>query len=105
VLTSLLRSNRYYARIAKVFPPQSIRDQHQQSLASTSHSSSTPFSLPPPSDDYTAISHKVGTDLNVDLKQVKILDPSESYLYTVQLMDEEHKFEGSYMEVKAKTLS
>lgn len=33
------------------------------------------------------------------------MDDPDEYLYTVQLMDEEHKFEGSFMEVKAKALS
>ncbi|GAA6019257.1 hypothetical protein JCM11491_001292 [Sporobolomyces phaffii] len=96
-----LSGDKYYARIAKVFPPQVIRDEHHATVASSS-SSATPAVAP---DDYASILHRVGTDLDVDAKQAKVQDPAEEYLYTVQLMDEEHKFEGSFMEVKHRTLS
>ncbi|GAA6062122.1 hypothetical protein JCM10212_000876 [Sporobolomyces blumeae] len=96
-----LGGDKYYARIDKVFPPQAIRDAHIAAAAAAS-SSTTPVPAP---DDFTSILHKVGTDLNIDPKKAKEQDPSDEYLYTVQLMDEEHKFEGSFMEVKAKSLS
>lgn len=48
--------------------------------------------------------HKIGTDLNNDPDDARKEDDPEDYLYTVQLMDEEHKFEGSFMEVQAKAL-
>ncbi|GAA5988402.1 hypothetical protein JCM5350_005297 [Sporobolomyces pararoseus] len=92
-----LSGDKYYARIAKVFPPQSIRDKFLQSSSNSDDD-----------DDFSSIFHKLGTDLSLDIdddKQVKVLDPVEDYLYTVQLMDEEHKFEGSFMEVKQKNLS
>ncbi|GAA5946603.1 hypothetical protein JCM3765_000315 [Sporobolomyces pararoseus] len=96
-----LSGDKYYARIAKVFPPQSIRDKFLQQQQQQQSSSSSSSSL----DDFSPIVHKIGTDLSLDSKEVKVLDPAENYLYTVQLMDEEHKFEGSFMEVKQKTLS
>lgn len=102
-LTSL-KSRRYFARIAKAFPPASIR-----ALATdgdTPSTSAAPPSSPSPAatNDYSKVCHKLGTDLNVDAETAKKDDDPEEYLYTVQLMDEEHKFEGSFMEVKAKAL-
>ena len=43
-------------------------------------------------------------NLDVSPAVAKRDDDPDEYLYTVQLMDEEHKFEGSFMEVKTKTL-
>ncbi|GAA5838269.1 hypothetical protein JCM3766R1_005505, partial [Sporobolomyces carnicolor] len=86
-----LSGDKYYARIAKVFPPQAIRDQHQAASG--------------PQDDFSLVAHKAGTDLDIEPKQASARDPASEYLYTVQLMDEEHKFEGSFMEVKQKALS
>lgn len=48
--------------------------------------------------------HTVGTDLSLTPAEAIASDDPNEYSYTVSLMDEEHKFEGSYMEVKAKTL-
>lgn len=55
-------------------------------------------------DEYADFAHKLGTNLGVATDVAKRDDDPEEYLYTVQLMDEEHKFEGSFMEVKAKAL-
>ncbi|GAA5898704.1 uncharacterized protein JCM6883_003396 [Sporobolomyces salmoneus] len=96
-----LSGDKYYARIAKIFPPQSIRDQFQATLSAASTSIS-PIISP---DDYSSVVHKIGTNLDIDPKEANLQDPPQDYLYTVQLMDEEHKFEGSFMEVKQKTLS
>lgn len=95
---------RYFARIAKAFPPASIRALavEDDDKASTSAGPSSP--APAPVDDYSKVCHKIGTDLNVEVETAKKDDDPEEYLYTVQLMDEEHKFEGSFMEVKAKAL-
>ncbi|ORY78029.1 hypothetical protein BCR35DRAFT_353018 [Leucosporidium creatinivorum] len=99
-----LSGDKYFARIAKAFPPASIR-----ALAPDDDkpSSSVPPSSPAPTvvDDYSKVCHKIGTDMNVDAEMAKKDDDPDEYLYTVQLMDEEHKFEGSFMEVKAKALS
>ena len=43
-------------------------------------------------------------DLTIDTAESRAEDNPDEYLYTIQLMDEEHKFEGSYMEVKAKVM-
>lgn len=56
-------------------------------------------------DSYSHVSHVVGTDLNISLEDAIRSDPPEEYFYTIQLMDTEQKFEGSFMEVKSKTMS
>lgn len=43
-------------------------------------------------------------DLSFDTAESRVEDDPDEYLYTIQLMDEDHKFEGSYMEVKAKVM-
>ncbi|BGP19109.1 hypothetical protein JCM10213_008044 [Rhodosporidiobolus nylandii] len=91
-----LTGDKYFAQVSTVFPPQRIRD-----MLPSSSDPSTSSSVP----DYTPVTHKIGTDLNVDAKKARQDDDPDEYLYTVQLMDEEHKFEGSFMEVKAKSLS
>ncbi|KAK4705880.1 hypothetical protein P7C70_g319, partial [Phenoliferia sp. Uapishka_3] len=112
-----LAGDKYFARISKVFPPQAVRTLARASLEAnptTETPSHSPSSAPstsaapiqaPAIDDYTSFAHKLGTDLNVSPAEAKRDDDPEEYLYTVQLMDEEHKFEGSFMEVKAKALS
>ncbi|GAA6007157.1 hypothetical protein JCM10207_001527 [Rhodosporidiobolus poonsookiae] len=97
-----LQGDKYFARIAKLFPPQSVRDAGAASSAPTASTSSAPAD---PADEYATVAHKIGCDLNVDAGRAKREDDPNEYLYTVQLMDEEHKFEGSFMEVKAKQLS
>ncbi|GAA5936072.1 uncharacterized protein JCM15063_002698 [Sporobolomyces koalae] len=97
-----LVGDKYYARVARVFPPQTIRDAHHASTALTESTAETAMN---PADDYSTVIHKIGTNLDVDEKQASASDPAAEYLYTVQLMDEEHKFEGSFMEVKHKNLS
>lgn len=96
--------HRYFARIAKAFPPASIRalatDNDKASTSAAPPSSPAPTAV----DDYSKVCHKIGTDMNVDAETAKNDDDPDEYLYTVQLMDEEHKFEGSFMEVKAKAL-
>jgi hypothetical protein len=56
-------------------------------------------------DPYLQVIHATGTDLNVPLEAANQADPPDDYFYTVQLMDSEHKFEGSFMEVKSKAIS
>ncbi|BGP42601.1 hypothetical protein JCM10449v2_006613 [Rhodotorula kratochvilovae] len=90
-----LSGDKYFARISKVFPPPSIRAT-ASSAASTSAA---------PEPDYESFAHKIGVDLNVEAKKARATDDPDDYLYTLQLMDEEHKFEGSSMEVRAKALS
>jgi bromodomain adjacent to zinc finger domain protein 1A len=99
-------SHRYFARIAKAFPPASIRALAPDDDDKPSSSSAAGPSSPAPAavDDYSKVCHKIGTDMNVEAETAKKDDDPEEYLYTVQLMDEEHKFEGSFMEVKAKAL-
>lgn len=82
-----LSGDKYFARISRVFPPATVRAAH------------------PDQKEWEVYLHRLGTDLLVDLDECKRDDDPEEYLYTVQLMDEEHKFEGSFMEVKAKSLS
>ena len=73
--------------------------------SSPNASASTSSQLPQPViEDYTSWAHKLGTDLNVTPAVAKRDDDPDDYYDTVQLMDEDHKFEGSYMEVKTKTL-
>ncbi|GAA5922875.1 hypothetical protein JCM1841_003769 [Sporobolomyces salmonicolor] len=100
-----LSGDKYFARISQVFPPQAIRDAYASSLASATPAPSSSSTPAPSPDDYTPIVHKTGTNLNIEAKKARADDEPDEYLYTVQLMDEEHKFEGSFMEVKAKALS
>ena len=58
-----------------------------------------------PEPDYDTYTHKAGVDLNVEAKHARAIDDPDEYLYTLQLMDEAHNFEGSSMEVRAKALS
>ncbi|GAA5938072.1 hypothetical protein JCM3775_005332 [Rhodotorula graminis] len=90
-----LSGDKYFARINRVFPPPNVR-ANADAAASTSAA---------PEPDYNTFAHKVGVDLNVEAKQARANDDPDEYLYTLQLMDEEHKFEGSSMEVRAKALS
>ncbi|GAA6054339.1 hypothetical protein JCM3770_003325, partial [Rhodotorula araucariae] len=90
-----LSGDKYFARISKVFPPPSIR--------ATASSAGSTSSVPEP--DYETFAHKIGVDLNVDAKKARTTDDPDDYLYTLQLMDEEHKFEGSSMEVRSRALS
>ena len=56
-------------------------------------------------DDFAPVAHHLGIDLNCDSATATQNDNAEAYLYTVQLMDENHNFEGSFMEVPSKQLS
>ena len=107
---------RYFARISKVFPPSSIRALARAAppapVASTSTLPAASSLSPPPHsqtngepvDEFATFVHKVGTDLDHDPDDARKEDDPQDYLYTVQLMDEEHKFEGSFMEVQTKAL-
>lgn len=104
-----------------MFPPQAVRDaayaQQQAEAEAASAFASTSASDPSAAAaiasassstaplDYDAIAHRTGIDLNVDAKKARSEDDPDEYLYTLQLMDEEHNFEGSTMEVRAKSLS
>lgn len=90
---------RYFALISNVFPPQNIRDQVASSSSGPSTSSTDTSSL------YASAAHKTGVDMNIDPKTARAEDDPDEYLYTLQLMDEEGKFEGSTMEVKHRSLS
>lgn len=110
--------SRYFARIAKVFPPAAIRalaapirtsGTLAKPVASTSTTAPLSALSPSPapldlSEGYASLCHKIGVDLSVEILDAKKDDDPDDYLYTVQLMDEEHKFEGSFMEVKTKAL-
>lgn len=85
---------RYFAKISSVFPPQRVRE----AAAAEPSTSAEP-------DSYEAIAHKLGIDMNADAKRAKAEDNPDEYLYKLQLMDEEHKFEGSTMEVGSRLLS
>lgn len=91
-------ARRYFARIAKVFPPAQIRALREDDKPSTSAEPATAF------DDYSSVCHRIGTDMSIDLAEARKQDDPDDYLYTVQLSDDQQKFEGSFMEVKAKSL-
>ncbi|KAK4047347.1 hypothetical protein OIO90_006206 [Microbotryomycetes sp. JL221] len=97
-----LGGDKYYSRIAKVFPPRDVRGLAR------------PDAYPVPSlpgsgtvvyDEFSRVSHAWGINLNVEPADAMRHDPAGEYLYTVQLMLGEGKFEGSFMELKAKALS
>ncbi|GAA5995905.1 uncharacterized protein JCM10292_004821 [Rhodotorula paludigena] len=89
-----LSGDKYFAKISSVFPPQRVREAG----AAEPSTSAEP-------DSYEAIAHKLGIDMNADAKRAKAEDNPDEYLYKLQLMDEEHKFEGSTMEVGSRLLS
>ncbi|SCZ87519.1 BZ3500_MvSof-1268-A1-R1_Chr2-2g04985 [Microbotryum saponariae] len=116
-----LGGDKYYARISSVFPPVAIRNlareeaslaaieskdkgkaDEDEEVAESVRSSSIPAA--DALEDFTSYSHTIGTDLHVSTEEALTRDDPDEYLYTVQLMDEEHRFEGSFMEVKAKQL-
>ncbi|GAA5988815.1 hypothetical protein JCM10908_006182 [Rhodotorula pacifica] len=124
-----IQGDKYLAKIVRVFPPQAVRDaafaEQQAAIAAaaaanqdaTSPAASTsanpdgtrPFPTHQPPVvaplDYDAIAHRLGCDLNVDANRARAEDNPEEYLYTIQLMDEEFRFDGSSMEVHARQLS
>ncbi|KWU45025.1 hypothetical protein RHOSPDRAFT_16896 [Rhodotorula sp. JG-1b] len=117
-----IQGDKYLAKIVRVFPPQSVRDAafaEQQAVIAAAASAASPAAStsanpdgarPPQRPvvaplDYDAIAHRLGCDLNVDAKKARTEDNPEEYLYTLQLMDEQYRFEGSSMEVHARQLS
>ncbi|KAG0660947.1 hypothetical protein C6P46_004220 [Rhodotorula mucilaginosa] len=120
-----IQGDKYLAKIVRVFPPQSVRDaafaEQQAAIAAAAttenaaspaaSTSANPDGARPPRRpvvaplDYDAIAHRLGCDLNVDAKKARTEDNPEEYLYTLQLMDEQYRFEGSSMEVHARQLS
>lgn len=104
---AFVRPTRYFARIAKLFPPANIRETASSDGAAGLCCQNTV--IPPGGgtlveDEFSRVAHRVGTDLSLDAEQATTKDDPDDYLYTVQLMDEERKFEGSFMELKAKAL-
>ncbi len=51
------------------------------------------------------IMHRIGIDLNIDPRVAAHVDEPSEYLYAIQLLDDENKYTGSLMEVRAKRLS
>ncbi|GAA5883689.1 hypothetical protein JCM3774_002954 [Rhodotorula dairenensis] len=116
-----IQGDKYLAKIVRVFPPQAVRDaafaEQQAAIAAaraaspTASTSANPDGAGPTSSpaiaplDYDAIAHRLGCDLNVEATRARVEDNPEEYLYTLQLMDEEFRFEGSSMEVHARQLS
>ncbi|KAK4049577.1 hypothetical protein OIV83_004075 [Microbotryomycetes sp. JL201] len=97
-----LGGDKYFSRIAKVFPPREVR--------ALARPDAYPAPMLPGSgtvvfDEFARVSHAWGINLGVDIVDVQRHDPAEDYLYTVQLMLGEGKFEGSFMELKASKLS
>jgi len=50
------------------------------------------------------IAHYFATDLYTPSEVLPLIDPAQDYKYTVQLIAEHSKFEGSFMEVTSKSL-
>ena len=103
---------RFFARISHVFPPAAVRETADaERLNTVKHpiaSTSTAKRGHPSAaavDDYSSVVHKIGGDLRMDPAEARAEDDPAEYLYTVQLMDEDHKFEGSFMEVKSKIMT
>lgn len=151
-----LQGDKYYAQIAKIFPPKPVRELAKARLGllpanasqsgsplknevfpsglsparlstgggpigspvlGVSHSASSPAGPMPAAGtmsnagldgrlerEFNETAHSVGTDLDLDAQEALRRDDPEEYLYTVQLMDENSNFEGSFMEVKSKQL-
>lgn len=111
--TSLKLASRYFARIAKVFPPSNIREMARTEKGNDSHAApssgpagmSAMMSPTPKQEDFSSVAHILGSDLDLPNETVMKDDNPEDYLYTVQLMDQEQKFDTSFMEVRPKALS
>ena len=127
-----VQGDRYQAKVKDVFPSRALIRRYQERIANGQTESEmvaaalaaaaakklkgkgkepagtndhdSPKKLLP-AIDTKEISHRIGTDLNIDDKAVKELDNPNEYLYTVQLLDEEGKYNGSLMEVKGRVIS
>ena len=110
IARSLTVDPRFFAKISHVFPPAAIRENaNVDQLKTANHpiASTSAAQIGPSSTgvvDYSSVTHKIGMDLSFDTAEARVEDDPDEYLYTIQLMDEDHKFEGSYMEVKAKVM-
>ena len=107
----LTRCLRYFGLITKVLPPASIREsadaqdaQLHQPISQPKASTSILNPAPRENFDYDSVSHKVGCNLNIPADEAESQDNADEYVYIIQLMDADHKFEGSSMELKFKSL-
>lgn len=95
---------RYPCIVSAVFPPQVLRDRFQQHLAAGAQGD-----IFAPQDlskiNNNQIAHFLATDLNVTIDDVMHSDSAEEYKYTVQLVGENNRYAGSFMEASNKQLN
>ena len=97
----------YFARVGTVWPPTSVREavddyRRHQIIPATYPPDFFAHDQMPGYDSYC---HRLGTNLDLDPVDVATLDDPAEYDYRIQLMDEDGKFEGSFLEAKAKSLT
>ena len=107
-----------YEMVADIEPPPPPTKKGKSKAAASKDAQALP---PPPASPETSLNgspkknlphvrnteimHVIGIDLNIDAQVAAYVDEPDEYLYTLQLVDNENKFTGSLMEVRAKSLS
>ncbi|TIA97775.1 hypothetical protein E3P94_02749 [Wallemia ichthyophaga] len=103
-----LQGQKYFARVINVYPPKEIVhyiQQHREPDAKRVKTDPTDDSIREASGLKTSELHRMGVDLEIPQAEADAADPPLSYYYTVQLAGKDDKFSGSYMELKAASLS
>jgi bromodomain adjacent to zinc finger domain protein 1A len=95
-----LDPHRYHCRVTRIYPPASVRGLAASSPAKPSSGEEPANGVASADSNMDDLAHRIGTNLDTSSEDAARLDPPAEYLYTVQLMDEESKFEGSFMEVR-----
>jgi bromodomain adjacent to zinc finger domain protein 1A len=96
---------RYHCRVTRIYPPASVRGLAASSPLRPQITGDSMLNGGNNAEqNVDDLAHCIGTNLDVPPEEAARLDPPGEYLYTVQLMDEESKFEGSFMEAKSSQL-
>lgn len=102
-----LQGQKFFARIVNVYPPKEIVEHIQSHREPDAKRVKTDNDVPEEDVNGVRISelHRMGVDLEIPQAEADAADPPLSYYYTVQLAGQDDKFSGSYMELKAASLS
>ncbi|TIB83123.1 hypothetical protein E3Q06_03062 [Wallemia mellicola] len=102
-----LQGQKFFARIVNVYPPKEIVEHIQSHREPDAKRVKTDNDAPEEDVNGVRISelHRMGVDLEIPQAEADAADPPLSYYYTVQLAGQDDKFSGSYMELKAASLS
>lgn len=104
-----LQGQKYFARIVNVYPPKEIVQYIQEHRDPDAKRVKTEISSEDTVQEANGLRvselHRMGVDLEIPQAEADAADPPLSYYYTVQLAGKDDKFSGSYMELKAASLS